>query len=209
MLNMGSRQWLTIMLLGLCLVLGLAREALADEATEPFTGINDLAGIFTQVVRDEELQVVSRSEGSFAILKPHYLRWAIEAPGEQLILSDGTYLWQYDIDLETVTRQPVDVSANSPLRLLVEPETALADDYVVERQPNQMRLLPKSADALFEWVEVDFVRGTPVTMTVLDNLGQTITIELEVDPDIDLDPMDFRFSPPPGIDMTAFSTDSK
>jgi len=225
----GERwRWIVVAFLLGCLLIGLAREALAqqmqplpsaevrqpqptgqgnesekrDYSTEQsLTGIESLAGTFQQVIHDQNGVAVSSSSGEFAILRPHFLRWFVREPGEQLIQSDGEFLWQYDLDLETLTRQAVDTGQSSPLRLLIEPEAALASDYTVIREGSRIRLTPHSEQSGFESVELVFDAGVLEGMDLRDNLGQTIQITLAVDPEARLTPTDFEFTVPEGLEV--------
>ncbi len=210
----GRGPWLTIALLGLCLLIGLSKDAFSQEAhngngldsdegadTGVLESVSSLAGGFTQVIRDEQGRVISEAQGTFAILKPHFFRWFIESPGQQLILSDGVWLWQHDLDLETVTRQPIDTKVSSPLRLLMEPATALAEDYHVTQQADGLSLVPKTTNPFFETLTLTMDAGLPSSMIMLDNLGQTITVTLSVDRDRPLAASDFVFVPPEGPDL--------
>lgn len=196
----GERwRWVTVVFLGVCLLIGMARKAFAEE--DALMGLESLAGRFEQRILTTDGELVSRSEGSFALLRPHFLRWKVEAPGQQLLLSDGEFLWQYDLDLETLARQPVDPEQMSPLRLLMEPETALAEDYRITRKDGSMVLEPLADEPLFQQVEVIFSKDVPAKLTLIDNLGQTISVELMVDHSATPSPEDFVFEPPSGVEI--------
>jgi len=198
-------RWPTIALLLSCLVFGIVRSARGDgseEGDEPLLAANSLVGVFEQVIRDAGGALVSTSRGHFAILKPNFFRWVIVAPGQEEVVSDGQFLWRYDIDLETVIRQPAGTQARAPLRLLVEPASRLEDEYDIVREHDRHTLWPKDANAPFQSVSVTFDEGLPAQMEILDNLDQRVFIELSAVSDESLTPEDFSFVPPDGADLT-------
>ena len=220
----GERwRWVVVAFLLGCLLIGLVREAVADTSTaeesapqqtpiladgpalstdRSLTGIDALSGTFEQTIRDPKGELVATSQGEFAILKPHFLRWFVRAPGQQLLVSDGEYLWQHDLDLETLVRQPIDRGQNSPLRLLIEPEASLTSDYSISRDAQTIRLTPLTDSSLFQVVTLFFDGEHIRAMQLLDNLGQTIDVVLSLNPETMLTPGDFQFEVPEGMDIT-------
>src|SRR5690606_3793823 len=85
-----------------------ANESALLELHELLSETKSLQGKFNQVTRDEQGQMVEENTGTFAIKRPGLLRWHIEKPFEQLLVSDGESLWVYDPDLEQVTINTVD-----------------------------------------------------------------------------------------------------
>ena len=195
----GERwRWWTVAFLAGCLFLGMVRSARAEDS--PLLQVHSLTGQFKQTITDADGNALSASKGSFALLKPHFVRWEIEAPGRQLLLSDGDYLWQHDLDLETVNREPIDASRRSPLRLLMDSEATLELDYVIERDGAVVTLTPRDQDPLFQRLAVHMDGAVPTRLELLDTVEQTVVIELQVDTDVSLSPNDFVFSPPEGFD---------
>lgn len=196
-------RWLAIAIMAVCLSLGLIRQA---DAAQELAQLDALAGRFEQRIEDTDGAVISRSRGEFALLKPDYVRWYVQSPGEQLLLSDGEYLWQHDLDLETVSRQSLDRSADSPLRLLMATDADLAERYHIDRDSTGLTLTPLEGRALFQSLRIRFDGATPERLVLIDNLSQTVTIDLDVEPDRQLRVEDFRFETPPGTEITVIDT---
>src|SRR5690606_21419429 len=83
-----------------------------------------LQGDFEQVTRDQDGQIEEENTGTFAIKRPGLLRWHIEEPFEQLLVSDGENLWVYDPDLEQVTISTVDEQMQQNSALLLSSDLA-------------------------------------------------------------------------------------
>jgi len=193
-------RWPTIALLTLCLLGGLLRKATAaeDAVVVPEGG---LSGRFLQTISDEGGGALSTSEGEFALLKPHFFRWQINAPGRQLIISDGQTVWQYDQDLETVSRSPATHVAQSPLALLLGDVASLEQHYLIDYGDGQITLVPTAAEPLFESLTVMFNDNQATQLLIADSSGQMIHITLSDTIEGALAPDDFRFIPPDEINV--------
>lgn len=166
--------------------------------------IEQMQGTFTQQQYSADGSLAGESRGRFQLLRPGYFSWEITSPDSQLIIADPEYLWQYDRDLETVTRRPVDDSqAMSPLQVLGGGAETLREYYAVtEDQQGRFLLTPQIGDPGFQSLALDFSGGLLRGMEVLDNLGQRIVIEFaDVSLDDELSVEDFTFAPPPGVDL--------
>ena len=63
---------------------------------------------FRQTLFTETGEASQSSSGRFYVKRPGRFRWDYAAPAEQLVVSDGTSLWMYDVDLEQVTVRTID-----------------------------------------------------------------------------------------------------
>ncbi len=160
-----------------------------------------LLGRFEQRIEDAQGELLSQSRGQFALRKPHFFRWSIEAPGQQLLVADGSWLWQYDLDLETITRQPLGLDDSAPLRLLTQSMNDLARDYRLEWTADLLTLTPLSPNADFDAMRVHYRDDLPQRLTIDDNLGQTIDIVFTVDANEVPSLSTFVFEPPDTIDV--------
>lgn len=59
---------------------------------------------FEQTTRDANGQVVQRSYGSMALIRPGYLKWETIAPTHQLLFVNRNTVWIYDVDLEQASK---------------------------------------------------------------------------------------------------------
>ena len=192
-------RWWLISLLCVWLAIGIARSG---EAATPLQQIDQLAGRFTQQLYDENGQLLIESDGEFALLRPYYFRWEIQQPGQQLLVGDGEFLWQYDQDLATVLRRPLADQLSTPLGVLLAGEGELERAYEVEREADSLKLTPRGPNPLFASIVIQLQDGLPRELTLVDTLGQNIQLLLELSPDKALEPADFTFQPPADVDLT-------
>ena len=197
---------LIIVALGLCLVAGVVRGAdnAADDLLERLTGIRQMQGNFLQRQYGRDDTLLAESRGSFRLLRPGYFAWDIGSPDSQLIIADPTYLWHYDRDLETVTRRPVAGREEmSPLQVLGGDEGVLRDRFEVRRAgKGAFMLTPAAGDPGFSQLTLRFEGNVVSAMEIVDKLDQRVHIDFEkVDTASPLQPEDFAFTPPEGVDL--------
>jgi outer membrane lipoprotein carrier protein len=197
---------LIVVALGLCLVAGAVRgaENAADDLLRRLAGIRQMQGDFVQRQYDRDDTLLSESRGSFRLLRPGYFAWDIGSPDSQLIIADPTYLWHYDRDLETVTRRPVAGREEmSPLQVLGGDEAVLRERFDVRTAGAGAYLLtPVSGDPGFRQLTLQFEGKVVSAMDIVDKLNQRVHIDFEnVDTASALQPEDFAFSAPEGVDL--------
>lgn len=187
---------------------GTASPAAADavaQLAQVLAGIGHLQGAFTQRQFAEDGSELGRSSGRFKLLRPGYFSWDIQSPDSQLVVAGPDFIWHYDRDLETVTRQPVaGQAALSPLQVLGGEAGALEEHYAVAfgEHADEFLLQPHAPDAGFNSLALSFKGGAIQRLSFVDNLGQCVEIELsELDAETVLSPADFAFTPPPGADL--------
>ncbi len=195
-------RWWIIALLCAWLLIGLARDASAQSL---FADVNALSGSFTQELSNDQGQLIGSSSGTFALLRPHFFRWSIESPGQQLLLGDGNFFWQYDRDLETIIRRPLEEQLQSPLGVLLADGDVLMANYDVQRSESEILLRPTSDAPLFKQVTITLEGGLPGTLTLVDNLDQQVVLRLVLNDNNGLTGDDFSFTPPPGAELTIVS----
>jgi outer membrane lipoprotein carrier protein len=187
----------------------LANAAIAEtDDTEALLAalrpIQSMQGQFSQQQYDSSNTLLATSAGQFRLLRPGYFSWEITSPGSQLIIADPQYVWQYDRDLETVTRRPVDDSEQmSPLQVLGGNETLLRSRFSVEQTAVDIfSLLPKGINPGFLALQVTFSGNSFASLEIADNLNQRIVIAFsQVDSESKLVVEDFSFIPPPEADL--------
>ena len=161
-------------------------------------------GSFRQALYSEEGELLERSSGRYAVLRPGYFRWIIEAPDRQQIIVAGDSLWHYDLDLATATQRRIDDETQFPaLDLLARDSDELVERFRVEALgDDRYRLTPLFPQAGFSVAELTWEGDRLVAMDVIDRSGQAL--QLLLDPDRDaasLSPADFAFEPPAGTDV--------
>jgi outer membrane lipoprotein carrier protein len=189
------------------LFFALSASAQADtglQAMRVFIGAQkSVSGEFVQTVAGK----TTRQTGTFALSKPASFRWAIQKPFEQLLVSDGKTLTQWDADLNQATiRNAEGLLANTPAALLlggaaVEKQFGLADAGKDEGL-DWVQATPKTADGQFKSIKLGFNKdGVPAALIAQDAFGGTSRIELKNVSTQALAASQFNFTPPKGADV--------
>jgi outer membrane lipoprotein carrier protein len=145
--------------------------------------------------------------GEFSFRRPGQFRWAVKKPYEQLIVSDGKQVYQYDPDLAQVSVRNVDQSLGASPAAILFGSGSLEEAFDISNLPGKdgldwLRAKPRSADAGFTHVDIGFGGGLPARLELLDSFGQTTRIELShIESNPKLDAAEFTFTPPPGVDV--------
>ena len=162
---------------------------------------------FSQTVVDEDGVEISTSGGVVAFRRPYRFRWDYDAPSPRIIVSDGTDLWWYDIDLEQVTVRPVATSLEgTPAELLAGPGRAGENFRVIVLDPasgmDWFQLVPRGADAAFQALRIGLEGDEVRALEMDDGFGQTARIDFfDVEYNPRLADALFQFAPPPGADV--------
>jgi len=163
------------------------------------------SGQFTQQRMDKLAS--SRQSGKFSFKRPGQFKWQVLKPYEQLIVSNGKVVYQYDPDLAQVTERNVDQSVGASPAAILFGSGSLDDNFELAGQPSRdglswLRAKPRSADAGFSYVDIGFRDALPARLELLDSFGQTTRIDLNdivVNPQ--LDAKAFSFTPPADVDV--------
>jgi outer membrane lipoprotein carrier protein len=195
-------------LLCLCCFGVAAEPAAALRLGELLDGMRQLEARFHQRLIDERGEILQESSGRVVLSHPGRFRWETDAPFEQLVVSDGSTVWQYDPDLSQVVVRPLDKRADQVPSLLLSGEidavsrvfeitTGMAADPGVE----SFELQPRETDSLFSALSISFRDGVLARLVITDTLGQRTEVSFS-DIDRSVSPGDelFHFEVPPGVD---------
>jgi outer membrane lipoprotein carrier protein len=180
-------------------------QAMAEPGLqEQLATIQSLSGSFEQRVVDDSGLELEVSSGRFKVMQPGYFYWAIDNPDEQLLIANGKTLVHYDAELETATERALDdQQSSSPLAIFADSGAGLDQHYEVSALDDGGYLLrPRASEGSFVEVELRLDADVPRTMRVLDALGNTTLIEftaVQLNPQ--LEPAEFTFEPPAGVDF--------
>lgn len=171
--------------LALVLFTGAAwsQEPAADRLAETLKSYSTFQATFTQVVADEEGQVVQETTGSLKAKRPGLFYWETDPPENQFLVSNGDTVELYDPDLEQVTVQDLDEQISTTPALLLSGETeGLSDTYEIseERYGDHTReytLVPRSEDSLFTSLTLTFYDDELQAMRLEDSLAQRTELE--------------------------------
>lgn len=169
--------------------------------------VRSASGTFTQQVTDAQGQQRAPQSGEFSFRRPGQFRWHTQKPYEQLVISDGKVLRQYDPDLAQVTERPVDQSIGASPAAILFGSGSLEESFELSSLPPRddllwLRARPRGGDAGFAHVDIGFAEGMPRRLELLDAFGQTTRIGLA---DISANPVlpadAFTFEAPPDVDV--------
>ncbi|MGE4339984.1 MAG: outer membrane lipoprotein chaperone LolA [Pigmentiphaga sp.] len=211
----GRRRWLaglTLMMAGLAGTAIAPSAALAAESGEAqlqsfVSDVRGATGRFEQTTLNPQGQVIQQQSGEFAFARPGRFRWDVQVPFEQLIVSDGQQVVQYDPDLAQATIRPVsDAVGNAPAQVLFGDGDIDAVFRLEPRPPAEglawLRATPRSAEAGFAHLDIGLADGLPRRVDILDAFGQTTRIEFVSLVPGGQTPADaFTFQVPEGVDV--------
>ena len=209
MLRKRLRVWIGIFVLQSLLVpLSASASSSLERMSEFFTNQSTYFAEFNQVILDEGLHLVEESAGLMWLSRPNKFRWEYDEPFEQTVVSDGTYIWVYDSELEQASvRDLSDVLDQSAAEIL-SGSGDIEDKYTVEDLGVQgalawVTLRPLNQDySQFESLRLGFDNRTLRIMEILDTLGDTTRIQMQdVVLGSDFQDKAFEFSVPEGVDL--------
>lgn len=170
--------------------------------------LDGLSAQFVQHTFDGKGVVLQTQKGLMKLKFPNMFRWQSTEPYEQLLVSNGKTLWQFDQDLEQVTIQKLDQRLSAtPALLLSGSHKDIAKEYDVYAEKMQAEhhfvLIPKSKDVLFDRLRFEFLaNGALNRMVIKDETGQkTIIRFLSSKYKSNLAAKEFEFEVPDGIDV--------
>ncbi|MEP5764715.1 MAG: outer membrane lipoprotein chaperone LolA [Halieaceae bacterium] len=194
-----------------CATLIIAAETVTQDVADSSAAlearlaqVRSLEGDFAQELFGDDGKLLEQSSGRFRLLKPGFFSWHIFQPDEQLLVAAGPSLWHYDVELETATRRDIPAgNPTSPLTILGGDSAELAQHYLVQALGEQSwQLRPRSADAEYSAIAIVFDGELPARMEIEDVLQRRTVIHFSaVQADTALQPADFDFQPPPGVDV--------
>ena len=207
------RRCFTGLLLALsCALLPVVASAAPTTAADPLAAfvaqVQSAQGHFEQTRELEGAPLAgTQVNGRFAFERPGKFRWMMEQPFEQLIVSDGRALYQYDLDLAQVIVRDADAALGASPAAILFGTGELGEAFELSTQPddeglNWVRATPRTPDAGFVHADLGFRDNVPVRLRLLDAFGQTSRIDfsqIELNPE--LSPALFHFEAPEGTDI--------
>jgi outer membrane lipoprotein carrier protein len=209
-MSVACRTWAVgVMTAALLAVSPLAAIA-ADAQTQLksfVANVNSATGKFTQATTGAQGATQRAQRGEFAFQRPGKFKWAVKQPYEQLVVSDGQQLFQYDPDLAQVTVRQVDQAIGTSPAAILFGSGNLEEAFEVAPLPARdglewLRAKPRSADAGFAQVDIGMQNNLPARVELLDSFGQTTRVDLsDIHSNPSLPGSEFSFTPPSGVDV--------
>ncbi len=166
-------------------------------------GLGHMAAEFTQRIAGAHGELIEESRGYVRLLAPN-LRWEVTQPHALVLVAAGDELRLYDPDLEQVTVRPLsEVLDDTPLALLTRGATVPGEEYdVLALDADRFSVKPRSEDALFAEIVLQFGAPGLIGMLIVDHLGQTTDIRFHRFQDASvIQSADFELNVPPGTDV--------
>lgn len=156
----------------------------ADRLTRILEPLTTYVADFDQQILDGSGQRLQSASGEMWLARPGRFRWEVDAPYSQVVVSDGEQVTLYDPDLEQATIQPLDQRVtHTPALLLSGSAEALTENYTVESNQRGVTevftLTPRSADTLFETLQLTFHSERLGGLQMTDSTGQQTAIEFD------------------------------
>ena len=189
-------------------VTSLAARADSLEQLRQFVAQTGSArGDFSQTTETAGKHAPQTSRGSFEFSRPGRFRWVYTEPYQQTIVSDGSSLYVYDLELNQVTVKKLKGAIPASPASILFGSNDLERDFQVTSDGEQdgvdwIAAKPRSQDSSFERIRIGFQGALPVRMELVDSFGHVTQLRfsgLQRNPRID--PSRFRFEPPKGADV--------
>lgn len=179
---------LRTLIAGALVSLAVPGLALADSGVDRLTRmlepLTTYVADFNQQILDGSGQRLQSASGEMWLARPGRFRWEVDAPYSQVVVSDGEQVTLYDPDLEQATIQPLDERVtHTPALLLSGSAEALTENYTVDSSQQGITevftLTPRSADTLFETLQLTFNSEQLSGLQMTDSTGQQTAIEFD------------------------------
>ncbi|GED21741.1 outer membrane lipoprotein chaperone LolA [Halomonas halmophila] len=203
-------KWNTSLAAGALLALS-PLAALANEGAERLTRMLEQVTTYTadfdQKILDSGGQRLQEASGQMWLARPGRFRWEVDAPYQQIVVSDGEEMTLYDPDLEQATVQPLDERVtHTPALLLSGSADELTESYEVTRSQQgtaeTFTLIPNNPDTLFESLKMTFYSETLGRLQMTDSTGQRTAIEFDnVEQNVEIADSRFSLELPEGTDV--------
>ena len=187
------------------LVPAVALAASAQEQLRAFvTTVTSATGSFSQYTVNDQGRTQPAQTGVFSFQRPGKFKWAVQKPYEQLVISDGRQVFQFDPDLAQVTERKVDAAIGTSPAAILFGSGSLEQSFDVSALPAKdgvdwLRAKPRTADAGFSRVDIGMKNNLPVRVELLDSFGQTTRVDLSgIQANPQLPAKDFQFTAPKG-----------
>lgn len=204
----GTRFGLAALLASAALLPGVSLAADAQAQLRAFVDtVKTATGNFTQSTVGAQGRTQPAQSGTFAFQRPGKFRWAVKQPYEQLIVSDGKQVYQYDPDLAQVTERKVDQAIGTSPAAILFGSGNLEQAFNVTPMPDRdgmqwLRAKPRNADAGFSQVDIGLKNNLPARVELLDSFGQTTRVELSgIQSNATISADAFAFTAPKGVDV--------
>ncbi|PLX45876.1 MAG: outer membrane lipoprotein carrier protein LolA [Deltaproteobacteria bacterium] len=187
-------------------VFALSPNELARKVTEGYEGVEDISANFTQTSTMGTVGIERVTGGEVAFKRGARMRWDYEGDDPQQIISDGEYLWFYQIRDRSVIRRPI-AALTPAARVMLEVISGLssAEEHfeLSSCKERCLALTPKVSEPDIERVEVVVDEKYRIkSVTTINGLGNTTKVTLSgAKINSGLSDSYFDFTLPEGVDL--------
>lgn len=178
----------------------------AQHLTQRLEPVTSYAADFSQRIEGNG-HVSQQSKGKMWVARPGKFRWVVDAPYAQVVVSDGKDVYLHDPDLDQVTIRKLDPKVtNTPALLLSGQASELIHSYSVTEKTQGKKevytLRPKSADSLFDRLQMTFDSNRLASLDMYDASGQHTQVAFSnVQPNAQVSDSTFHFDIPKGAEV--------
>ena len=173
--------------------------------------IETMSAKVLQLIIESDGGVLEESEIQMHLKKPDGFYWETIDPFPELIVTNGTYLWNYQPDLEQVVIENWDNNKSELAAQILNGRTEnIAEDYLVQLisddESSEFELTPIALDSVYELITISFIASN-LDMIHLDNKNgeQTVWQFRNIEKNQSLSDTLFVFEPPDGVDAVSYT----
>lgn len=171
--------------------------------------IETLTSDVRQLIVESDGGVLEESEIRMLLKKPDGFYWETLTPFPELIVTDGSTLWNYQPDLEQVVIEDWDSSRSElAAQLLSGNIESLANDYSIdsvtspESEHQEFELSPRAADNVYQIISINFMSDELESIYLNSKNGQQTVWRFEnVIRNSTVADSQFQFVPPANIEI--------
>ena len=187
----------------------MAQEGPIGELDLLLRDITTISADILQLIIESDGGVLEETEIKMLLKRPDRLYWETVSPFQELIVTNGEILWNYQPDLEQVTIEDWDSDDSELAAQLLNGRTeTLSNDYyvaMINAEDNKsFELSPKMSDSIYDLVTVSFIDDV-LDMIHLDgrNGEQTVWQFNNLVTNSLIENNSFEFEVPDGIEVVS------
>ena len=187
----------------------LAQSTANQTLDELLESINTLSAEVLQLIIESDGGVLEESAIQMHLKRPNGFYWETLDPFPELVVTDGSTLWNYQPDLEQVVLEDWDSSRSELAAKLLSGDTeGLHEEYTVvlresdDEEFDTFDLIPIAADSVYDVITINFIEAELGSIRVSNKNGQRTVWEFQqVQRNPDLDENLFSFDIPADIEV--------
>ncbi|WP_041713789.1 outer membrane lipoprotein chaperone LolA [Paraglaciecola sp. T6c] len=180
-----------------------AQQTDEDKLKARLQTLHNFSASFTQKVTDANHEVLQEATGVIKLKQPNKLYWELNPPNENILIADGSTLWNVDPFVEQVTAISQDQAvANNPLILLTQPNSDAWENFSVSHTNDTFRIDAKKPDSAVHSLVLVFDGAQLTSMSMQDSQQQISDLYFnDIQQNKTVSDEVFTFSLPEGYDL--------